>query len=96
MTGRTSKLDAATQAILDAKLDARASEIWGFVRLNKDSLDSERCVKMIRQLVDQAVENVTEQCETLAGHNERLREMLKAKRKAEAVAAQAAIEEALK
>lgn len=74
-----------------AILDQMVMAAWGYVRLNADSLDSERACKMIRALVDKATEQLQGEVTRLEGlrkkHRETIRNLQKRVKELEAEAA---------
>jgi hypothetical protein len=42
----------------DCRLERAIWNVWGFVRLNKDSLDSDRACKVIRKAFEDAAEEI--------------------------------------
>lgn len=42
----------------DCRLERAIWNVWGFVRLNKDSLDSDRACKIIRRAFEDAAEEL--------------------------------------
>lgn len=55
--------------------------LWGFVRNSKDSLDSERCCRMIQEIVNGAVESVTKRAEVLTAELDKTGQDLRDSRK---------------
>ena len=64
MSGNAAK--AEQRSLTDVRLEQQIWEIWGYCRLNKDSLDSGRHCKIIREVVVTAVADVQKRCELLA------------------------------
>jgi len=63
-------------------LDQRIWEIWGYVRINKNSLDREQACNKIRGVIMEAVIDIQNRCESKAIENKRLRlEMKELRRK---------------
>lgn len=55
-----SKTLAQIQSEINADLNERTEQIWQWVRDNRNSLDSERGCRMIREGIDSATESVCE------------------------------------
>ena len=66
-----------TRSKTDIILEQHTWDIWGYVRNNKMSLDSERACKMIRKGFDDAVAEVRAMLDDVSSQNDRLREELK-------------------
>ena len=54
------------RALTVKQVESSIWKLWGFVRENRNSLDSERCCRMIQGVVNGAVESVTKHAESLA------------------------------
>lgn len=68
---KTDKALKAFQSALDAKLTQRSWDIWEFVRANKDSLNSDRSCRVIREGFDAATEEIRGQFTTAMTEKER-------------------------
>lgn len=70
------------QQVKTAKqVESATWKIWGFIRENRDSLDSERCCRMIQDLVNVAVSAVNNRAAILAVELDAIREELRDSRK---------------
>jgi len=63
---RKELLGLEQQALTAKQVESAIWKLWGFVRDNQNSLDSERCCRMIQDLVNGAVMPVTSRAATLA------------------------------
>jgi hypothetical protein len=62
---------------LDNILERHGNQIWQYVRDNKDSLDSERVCKLIRDGLDAAIADVTATLDEIRGKYDRARAEVK-------------------
>lgn len=63
---RKELLGLEQRALTAKQVEVAIWKLWGFVRDNQGSLDSERCCKMIQEVINGAVESVTQRTEALA------------------------------
>lgn len=63
---RKELLGLEQQAMTAKQVEVSIWKLWGFVRDNQNSLDSEHCCKMIQEVINGAVESVTQRAEALA------------------------------
>jgi chromosome segregation ATPase len=63
---RNQLLGLEQRTMTSKQVESAVWTLWGFVRDNKDSLDSERCCRMIQEIVNGAVESVTKRAEALS------------------------------
>jgi hypothetical protein len=63
---RKELLGLEQQALTAKQVESAIWTLWGFVRDNQNSLDSEQCCRKIQEVVNGAVLSVTSRAETLA------------------------------
>jgi len=63
---RKELLGLEQQAMTPRQVESAVWTLWGFVRDNQNSLDSERCCRMIQEIVNGAVARVTSRAAALA------------------------------
>ncbi len=61
------------RALTVKQVESSIWKLWGFVRENRNSLDSERCCRMFQGVVNGAVESVTKHAESLAAELDEVR-----------------------
>jgi len=80
-SARINRVDVAAKRSMENKLTKAIEDIWGYVRLNRGSLDSERACKIIREAVDIATDAVAGAMDDVIEQNTRLKKELKFARK---------------
>lgn len=63
-----------------AVIDEQTSDIWGYVRENRNKLDADRVCNRIRHLLEYATEKVAKEAADVIKENEKLKAKLEKKR----------------